>query len=68
MLRPFFLPLFTQVRGIGILRTSPFGYSRKLDFHFTEFSEVRSQQPPPAPNSPPQRLAPPAMYRSWSSP
>ena len=23
-------PLFTEVRGIGILRTSPFGHSRKL--------------------------------------
>ena len=32
--------LFTQVRRIVILRTSPFGHSRKLDFHFTEFSEV----------------------------
>jgi hypothetical protein len=32
------------VRGIGILRTSPFGDSRKLDFHFTEFSEVRYPQ------------------------
>src|SRR5215208_6645965 len=35
--------LFTGVRGIGILRTSPFGHSRKLAFHFTEFSEVRIQ-------------------------
>jgi hypothetical protein len=33
--------LFTRVRGIGIARTSPFGDSRKLDFHFTEFYEVR---------------------------
>src|SRR5215217_2048270 len=33
--------LFTGVRGIGILRTSPSGHSRKLDSHFTEFSEVR---------------------------
>jgi hypothetical protein len=24
------LPLFTEVRGIGILRTSPFGDSRKF--------------------------------------
>jgi hypothetical protein len=24
------LPLFTGVRGSGILRTSPFGYSRKF--------------------------------------
>ena len=31
------LPLFTQVRGIGILRTSPFGDSRKLNIRFTEF-------------------------------
>src|ERR671912_1624458 len=30
--------LFTGVRGIGILRTSPFGDSRK--FAITEFSEV----------------------------
>jgi hypothetical protein len=29
-LRPFFLPLFTQVRGIVFLRTSPFGHSRKF--------------------------------------
>jgi hypothetical protein len=28
--RSFFLPLFTQVRGIEILRTSPFGDSRKF--------------------------------------
>jgi hypothetical protein len=28
--QPFFLPLFTVVRGIGILRTSPFGDSRKF--------------------------------------
>ena len=26
---PFFRPLFTRVRRIGILRTSPFGDSRK---------------------------------------
>jgi hypothetical protein len=32
---PFFMPLFTQVRGIGILRTSPFGYPAK--FAYTEF-------------------------------
>src|SRR5215211_7032757 len=31
--------LFTGVRGIGILRTSPFGDSRK--FALTEFYEVR---------------------------
>src|SRR5215203_1898544 len=31
--------LFTRVRGKGILRTSPFGHSRKL--RFTEFHEVR---------------------------
>src|SRR5215212_10725484 len=36
-------PLFTLVRGRGILRTSPFGDSRKLDFPFTEFYEVRSK-------------------------
>src|SRR5215218_10274160 len=36
-------PLFTGVRGIGILRTSPFGDSPKLDFRFTEFSEVQSR-------------------------
>jgi hypothetical protein len=32
MSRPFFsfLPLFTEVRGIRILRTSPFGHSRKF--------------------------------------
>jgi hypothetical protein len=35
-----FLPLFTGVRGIGILRTSPFGDSAK--FVYTEFSEVRT--------------------------
>jgi hypothetical protein len=35
--------LFTQVRGIGILRTSPFTISPKLNFHFTEFSEVRDR-------------------------
>jgi hypothetical protein len=40
-------PLCTEVRGIGILRTSPFGRSRKLDFHFTEFSEVRYPQATP---------------------
>jgi hypothetical protein len=40
-LRPFLLPLFTGVRGIGILRTSPSGHSRKFSFHFTEFCEVR---------------------------
>ena len=27
---PFFLPLFTEVRGIGFLRTSPFGDSPKF--------------------------------------
>ena len=30
MPRPSLLPLFTQVRGIRILRTSPFGDSRKF--------------------------------------
>src|SRR5215208_4530891 len=30
-LRPSFLPLFTRVRGIGILRTSSFGDSRKFE-------------------------------------
>ena len=30
-------PLFTQVRGIEILRTSPFGDSRKLNFRSTGF-------------------------------
>jgi hypothetical protein len=35
---------FTQVRGIGILRTSSFGDSRKFNFRFTEFSEVRYPQ------------------------
>src|SRR5215203_4665417 len=34
-------PLFTGVRGKRILGTSPFGHSRKLDFHFTEVSQVR---------------------------
>ena len=34
------LSLFTRVRGIGFLRTSPFGDSQKLNFRFTEFSEV----------------------------
>jgi hypothetical protein len=29
------------MRGIEILRTSPFGHSRKLNFAVTEFSEVR---------------------------
>jgi hypothetical protein len=38
------MPLFTGVRGIDFLRTSPFGDSRKLDFHFTEFSKVRYPQ------------------------
>ena len=33
-------PLFIRVLGIGILRTSPFGDSPKLNFAFTEFSEV----------------------------
>jgi hypothetical protein len=33
--------LFTRVRGIRILRTSPFGDSR--NFAITEFSEVHSQ-------------------------
>jgi hypothetical protein len=33
--RTFPLSLFTQVRGIGILRTSPFVHSR--NFRFTEF-------------------------------
>src|SRR5918995_2845079 len=32
-------PLFTRVRGIRILRTSPFGHSRK--FAFKEFYELR---------------------------
>ena len=32
-------PLFTEVRGIGILRTSPFGHS--ANFAITEFSDVR---------------------------
>ena len=27
------LPLFTGVRGIGILGTSPFGFSRKFAYH-----------------------------------
>jgi hypothetical protein len=45
--RPFFAPLFTEVRGRGSLRTSPFGDSRKLDFHFTEFSKVRNPQATP---------------------
>src|SRR5215213_7430381 len=31
-----FLPLFTEVRGIGILRTSPFGDSRKSRFRFLD--------------------------------
>jgi hypothetical protein len=39
-LRPFFLPLFTQVRGIGILRSSHKRNSQKLNFRFTEFLEV----------------------------
>src|SRR5215218_6997137 len=34
------MPLFTGVRGRGILRTSPVGNSAKLNFRFTEFSEV----------------------------
>src|ERR671912_1415782 len=37
-----FLPLFTGVRGIGFLRTSPFGDSRK--FAYTEFYEVRNDK------------------------
>jgi hypothetical protein len=37
---PALFPLFTEVRGIGILRTSPFGDSAK--FVVTEFSEVRA--------------------------
>jgi hypothetical protein len=35
--RPSLLPLFTEVRGSGLLRTSPFGHSRKLNFAITEF-------------------------------
>jgi hypothetical protein len=37
---PYFLPLFTGMRGIGILRTSHSGHSRKLNFALTEFFEV----------------------------
>jgi hypothetical protein len=33
------MPLFIEVRGIGFVRTSPFGDSAK--FAYTEFSEVR---------------------------
>src|SRR5215217_8633318 len=35
--------LFTGVRGIVILGSSPFGHSPKLNFRFTEFSEVQLQ-------------------------
>ena len=35
---------FCELRITPILRTSPFGDSPKLDFHFTEFSEVRIQE------------------------
>ena len=35
--------LCTQLRGRFFSGTSPFSGSRKLDFRFTEFSEVRSQ-------------------------
>jgi hypothetical protein len=35
------LLLFSGVRGIGILRTSPFGHSAK--FAYTAFSEVRKK-------------------------
>ena len=38
-----FMPLFTRVRGIGILRTSPLVRSR--NFRFTEFYEVRVRHP-----------------------
>jgi hypothetical protein len=39
--RPSSFPLFTEVRGIGILRTSPFGDSPTFAFsEFSEFSEV----------------------------
>jgi hypothetical protein len=37
--------IFTEVRGIGILRTSPFGHS--ANFAYTEFSEVRHPQATP---------------------
>jgi hypothetical protein len=37
MSQPFFLPLFTRVCGRGVLRTSPFGHSRK--FALKDFSE-----------------------------
>jgi hypothetical protein len=35
------------LENFEILRTSPFGHSRKLDFHFTEFSKVRYPQATP---------------------
>ena len=41
-LRPLAHPrLFTRVRGRDILRTSPFGDSRKLNFRFHDFCELR---------------------------
>jgi hypothetical protein len=40
MPRPSLMPLCTQVRGIEILRSSPFGDS--ANFALTEFYEVRS--------------------------
>jgi hypothetical protein len=40
--RPGLQALFTRLRGRGILRTSPFGHSRKLNFRFPEFYEVRT--------------------------
>src|ERR671910_1033842 len=49
------LRLFTEVRGIGILRTSPFGDSAK--FAFTEFSEVRSALVDPPSHPTKRRLA-----------
>ena len=38
---------FYELRLYRILRSSPFGDSRKLDFHFTEFYEVRYPQATP---------------------
>jgi hypothetical protein len=36
----------TVVRGIGFLRTSPFGISRKFNFRFTEFSKKFAEKDP----------------------
>jgi hypothetical protein len=39
-----FLPLFTGVRGIGILGSSTSDFTISANFALTEFSEVRPQK------------------------